>query len=65
MEQIQGMAFSEMLSVIRSNSLAGYPIVTGSNRLVGYITRLDLEDGINQAQRLYQDQAQVLENVVK
>ena len=33
--------------------------MTQTSRLVGYITREDLEDGINQAQRLYTEQAQV------
>ena len=46
MERYQGMAFSEILSVMRATSLAGYPIVTGSNRLVGYITREDLQDRV-------------------
>lgn len=56
---LQGCAFSEIKEVMRSNSYAGFPIVTQTNRLVGYITREDLEDGINQAQRLYAEQAQV------
>ena len=36
---LKGAAFTEIREVIRSNSFAGFPIVTQTNRLVGYITR--------------------------
>ena len=43
---------------IKSNNYSGFPIVSESNRLVGFITRHDLEKGMSQAKKMYSDTIQ-------
>ena len=46
------------LNPIKSNNYSGFPIVSESNRLVGFITRHDLEKGMSQAKKMYSDTIQ-------
>ena len=39
----------ELQTVLRNYTYSGFPIVADSNRLVGFITRQDLENGLTQS----------------
>ena len=45
----QGMSVMELQTVLRNYTYSGFPIVADSNRLVGFITRQDLENGLTQS----------------
>jgi len=52
---IQGSTVMEIEEMMRTSTYSGFPIVSESNRLVGFITRQDLEKGMLQAKKSYSE----------
>ena len=45
----------EIQAALRNYAFSGFPIVVDSNRLVGFITRQDLENGLAQSTAKHQN----------
>ena len=52
------MSMTDVQLTLRNYTFSGFPIVADQHRLVGFITRQDLENGLIQSQKHYGESIQ-------